>query len=189
MENNSLNAIKLGDLSRSSHAYGDDYLAELHRIINRYSVPEKRILLEWGMGNSTKFFLENRDLLLLSQIYSLDHSEEYYETLLADLPHFNEFHSFCIDLMGPKKSDRDTDLNFANFPLSLSKKFDVIYIDGRRRLECAFVAAHLCHPGSIVILHDYRRERYQCVKLLYDVLEDGSQFRVMKLKSAVFHLL
>jgi hypothetical protein len=31
-----------------------------------------------------------------------------------------------------------------------------------------------------VALHDYRRARYQPVRALYDVIEDGTQFRVMR---------
>jgi hypothetical protein len=44
----------------------------------------------------------------------------------------------------------------------------------------------LCHPDTIVVLHDYRRRRYQPVKALYEILEDGSQFRVMRLLPNVY---
>ena len=33
-----------------------------------------------------------------------------------------------------------------------------------------------CH----IVIHDYRRGRYQLVKALFDIVEDGPQFRVMK---------
>ena len=73
-------------------------------------------------------------------------------------------------------------MNYATFPLSIEARFDIIFIDGRRRMECAFTAAQLCRADTIVILHDYRRGRYQGVRFLFDIIEDGTQFRVMKLK-------
>ena len=44
------------------------------------------------------------------------------------------------------------------------------------------MATLLSHPDTIVVLHDYRRTRYQPMKALYEVIEDGSQFRVMRLR-------
>ena len=35
---------------------------------------------------------------------------------------------------------------------------------------------------GIVVLHDYRRRRYDMVRVLFDIVEDGSQFRVMRPK-------
>jgi hypothetical protein len=67
-------------------------------------------------------------------------------------------------------------------PARLRPPFDFIFIDGRRRLECALVASLLCHPDTVVVLHDYRRSRYQPVKVIYDIVEDGPQFRVMRLR-------
>jgi hypothetical protein len=86
----------------------------------------------------------------------------------------------AADLIGPKLSDRDPELNYAMLPLGWGRKFDFIYIDGRRRMECAMVATLVSHSGTIVILHDYRRARYQSVRLLFDIIEDGPQFRVMR---------
>lgn len=134
------------------------------------------------MGNSTQFLIEQREPLRLSALFSLDCAPDYFVALRQTLPNWDAFHPFCIDLMGPKASDRDPELNFATFPLSLDAQFDMIFIDGRRRMECALTAAQLCRPDTVVALHDYRRARYQGVRLLFDIVEDGTQFRVMKLK-------
>jgi hypothetical protein len=87
-------------------------------------------------------------------------------------------------MTAPCLTDRDEGLSYSTFPLSLGYKFDFIYIDGRRRLECALTAAIMCHPQTIVVLHDYRRTRHQSVKGLFDIVEDGPQFRVMRRKHA-----
>ena len=37
-------------------------------------------------------------------------------------------------------------------------------------MECAFIAATLCHVKTLVILHDYRRARYQSILALFHEL-------------------
>ena len=184
------NSVQFGATAgtRSSFSYGDDYLSELRRVITTYADDAARRLLEWGMGNSTQFFIENRSALGLVALYSLDHAPNYFAELLETLPKWENFHPFCVDLMGPKASDRDPEPNFATFPGSLNIKFDIVYIDGRRRMECALASAQFCHSRTIVVLHDYRRMRYQGVHLLFDIVEDGTQFRVMKLKPQLLAL-
>jgi len=174
---------------RSLESLGLDYLSELRRIITTYSLEKNRKCLEWGMGYSTRFFLENRETLFLNELYSLDHNEDYFHANIKKLPHWSHFHPILIDLIGLRNSDRDPEFNYSTIPQIFLKKFDIIYIDGRRRMECVFQSINLCHPGTIVIMHDYRRKRYENVNILYDILEDGLQFRVMKLKPKVFDLL
>jgi hypothetical protein len=178
------NTIQLDSFGiiRHSNAYGADYLSEFRRVITAFASPGPRKVLEWGMGNSTQFFIEERDAMGLGGLISIDHSAEYFAALLESLPKWDGFRPFCLDLVGPKISDRDPEFNYGTFPLSLNARFDIIFIDGRRRMECAYTAAQLCGPDTIVILHDYRRARYQGVCFLFDVVEDGSQFRCMKLK-------
>jgi hypothetical protein len=40
----------------------------------------------------------------------------------------------------------------------------------------------MSHHETIVALHDYRRTRYQPVTALFDIVEDGPQFRVLRPK-------
>jgi hypothetical protein len=140
------------------------------------------------MGNSTHFFIDQREALGLGALFSIDHAPDYFSALTQTLPRWEGFHSFCIDLRGPKQSDRDPELNFATYPLSFDTSFDIIFIDGRRRMECALTAAQLCRADTIVMLHDYRRARYQGVRVLFDIVEDGTQFRVMKLRRQLLAL-
>jgi hypothetical protein len=174
------NEIVIGGGVRSSRIYGDDYLTELRRVLQRYVKPVTRGYLEWGMGNTTLAILQMRDMLALDDFYSLDDNPAYFQEIMTQLPSWSGFHPVCVDLAGPSLNDRDEGLNYATWPLSVSRKFDFIFIDGRRRMECAFIASLLCHRDTIVMLHDYRRARYQPVKALFDIVEDGSQFRVMR---------
>ncbi|UVK52694.1 hypothetical protein DBIPINDM_006100 [Mesorhizobium sp. AR02] len=174
------NKLTLGGVVRSSHAYGADYLSEFQRILLQHVKPGTRAYLEWGMGHTTLAILELRDRLAIDNLFSIDDSQPFLDQLLPQLPQWSGFHPICLDLQGSKFGDRDPELNYSTWPLSLKRKFDFIFIDGRRRMECAFMATLLCHAETIVMLHDYRRARYQPIKALYDIVEDGNQFRVMR---------
>lgn len=52
-------------------------------------------------------------------------------------------------------------------------------------MECAFIAMLLCHEKTIVVVHDYRRLRYQPILALFDLIEDGREFRVLKSRPSV----
>lgn len=181
------NTIQIDSLGgeRRSDAYGEDYIGEFVRVISAYSPMRPLSVLEWGMGNSTRFFIDERETLNISSLHSIDHAPEYFNALRSTLPAWNGFHSYCLDLMGTKNSDRDPELNYSSFPLLIRKNFDLIFIDGRRRMECALTAAQLCAEDTLVILHDYRRARYQSVRYLFDIIEDGTQFRAMKIKKGL----
>jgi hypothetical protein len=170
---------------RSSDSWGLDYLSELRRILNEYVKPKTRAFLEWGTGNSTHAIIQWHDTLRVDRFYSIDHNEAYVTQLLPQFPKWDGFHPIIAHPIGPKASDRDQGLNYSTIPLTLESQFDFIFIDGRRRLECAFVASLLCHLDTVVVLHDYRRRRYEPMRAIYDVLEDGSQFRVMRLRRGI----
>ncbi|THD64226.1 MAG: hypothetical protein E7813_16905 [Bradyrhizobium sp.] len=169
--------------TRPDDCYGSDYLSELRRILLRYVKPRTRAYLEWGVGLSTMAILQWRKELSLDRFFSLDDNKPYMAELLPQLPDWSGFRPFTIDLRGTAESDRDAGLNYSTLPLSFGTKFDFIFIDGRRRMECAFVASLLCHRHTIVVLHDYRRTRYQPILTLFKIVEDGPQFRVMRLRN------
>jgi hypothetical protein len=47
----------------------------------------------------------------------------------------------------------------------------------------------IARPTSIVVIHDYRRTRYQPVLALFELIEDGQQFRVLKPRVDVIEAL
>ena len=174
------NTIEYKGAARSSHAYGTNYLDELVRVITQYVRPVTGNYLEWGAGNTTLAIAALRQELGIERLDTIDDDPDYLEAIRAQVAPWPGFAVHPADLTGPKRSDRDPEFNYASLPLAWMRQFDFIYIDGRRRMECAMVAALVSHPQTVVVLHDYRRARYQSVRLLFDVIEDGSQFRVMR---------
>jgi hypothetical protein len=175
-----------GHAQTSSEAFSPDYLTELHRVLTEYVKPVTRTYLEWGAGHTTFSILRTRESLTLDDFFCIDDNQAYLDEVVRRLPAWSGFHPVCLDLMGPKLNDRDPELNYSTWPLSLNRTFDFIFIDGRRRMECAFIASLLCHSETVVVLHDYRRLRYQPIKALYDILEDGTQFRVMRRRKDLY---
>ena len=63
--------------------------------------------------------------------------------------------------------------------------FDVIFIDGRARIECAKICNEISHENTIIFIHDFR-SRYENYKLVLDHLtlisevEDMAMFKIKK---------
>ncbi len=172
--------LEMANKSLGSRRYGDDYLAEFRRIILTHVRPVTGQFLEWGAGNTSLALAKRRQELGVRRLVSIDDNEEYLDAVRKQLAGWAGFEAHCMDLRGPKASNRDPEPNYATLPLTWDREFDFIYIDGRRRLECALGAAIISRPHTVVALHDYRRARYQPVKALFEIIEDGPQFRVMR---------
>ena len=166
--------------------FGLDFLPELARVVDSYAGTAPA-MLEWGAGLST---------LLLAEIagrrggtfISVDHNEDYARSVVSRIHPPATVRSLAFDLTGPKLGQADPGLNYTNAPAALGLDFGFILVDGRRRLECLFMAFALSGPDTVVALHDYRRARYQAALVLFDVIEDGPQFRVLRAKPGLLAL-
>lgn len=165
---------------RTSESFGPGFLPELASLVERY-VPTGTSFLEWGSGLSTQLLAEVVDRRG-GTLVSVEQNAEYAKAVLAQVRSPHVVQSIIADLTGPKLSQEDTGLSYSTCPLGLGRGFEFILIDGRRRVECALTAFILSAPHTIVALHDYRRTRYQSVSVLFDVLEDGPHFRVLRAK-------
>lgn len=160
--------------------YGDDYISEFNRILRTYVTMTTGNLLEWGAGHTTAALVEFCDENACKLLVSVDHNGKYLESVAQPFRSRSYFQAKLLSEAGPCVNDRDQGSNYSSYPLSLGVKFDFVYIDGRRRVECAFITSLLSHARTIVVLHDYRRARYQAVCTLYEDIETGPQFRVMR---------
>jgi hypothetical protein len=160
--------------------WGPDYLPDFERLLRANFPGPTGNVLEWGAGFSTRAALPILRETGCKLFLCIDHNAEYLDRMLRELDAADFFTATCQSLVGPREGQVDPESNYSTYPLSLGCKFDFIYIDGRRRMECAFIAALLSHATTTVVLHDYRRGRYQPIVALFDVIEDGGQFRVMR---------
>ncbi len=167
----------------AAEAFGEDYIIEFRRIVDTYASTAKRFL-EWGSGHTTLELIRIIEERGGCEFFiTIDDSPAYVKELLKNIrARPSWFHVVLDSRDGPRNSDRDPEPAYSTRPLIFGRPFDFIFIDGRRRMECALTASVLSKANTLVVLHDYRRGRYQVVKALFDIIEDGTQFRVMKVR-------
>ena len=166
------------------------YASEFRRVLSTYLIGGAENILEWGSGLTTQILAAHaQNLPAVKLLLTIDDKAEYQQAIFAQRARPPFLREIALDLTGPRNSDRDPEFAYSTYPLSLGCKFDFIFIDGRRRMECAFIASLLCHQRTVVAIHDYRRTRYQPILALFDVVEDGTEFRVLRLRPSVMTAL
>lgn len=159
------------------------YIAEFHRVLETYAAGVRSIL-EWGSGLTTQMLAEYASHLPdFELLLTIDSNAPYQEAIFAARERPAFLKEVALDLVGPQSLAPE--LPYSTYPLGLGRKFDLIFIDGRRRMECAFIAALLCHDKTVIVVHDYRRARYQPILALFDLVEDGKEFRVLRPRPSI----
>src|SRR5438309_1107862 len=125
--------IQMNFLDQLSGRYGSDYEAGLRTIARRVA-RQNVAVLEFGAGESTRVWA-SEFAAFEPFIISIDHEKEYLKEVAASLPDA-KIHFRWLELEGPQESQSDQYLTYSTYPSGLNRQFDLIYIDGRRRLEC-----------------------------------------------------
>jgi len=99
-------------------------------------------VLEWGAGSSTIWFPNNTTI---KSWLAIEHNEKYIEYLKDKV-------SDKVEL-----SLRTTHHSYLDV---ISRRFDLILIDGLYRDECLERAFDLLNPRGIILLHDAGRKAY-----------------------------
>lgn len=128
-----------------------------------------KFILEWGTGNSTKMML---DECPYAEIHTIEHDYNWYIKWRRHYEGIENIHSYSIPL----------NRNYTLAPLAFEHrgKFDLIFIDGRRRVECMQTAKAVMSNTGVIILHDSERERYNEGKALFTIIEESDSTAVMK---------
>lgn len=120
-------------------------------------------ILEYGPGRSTEIMLEECS----AEITSVEHHHNWYRKTKAKYP---------IDLIYKPliredgRCERDCGYATAGFD---NAPYDLIFIDGRRRVECVFVALQVLNEGGVIFLHDANRKNYrQVIDKYIDIIEE-----------------
>ena len=160
------------------------YVSEFKRVLETWCKDDARNIIEWGSGLTTQILADHAMRLPAVDLFlSIDSNAAYQSAIFADRETPDFLTTVTPDLTGPQS--HAPELAYSTYPLKYGRKFDLIFIDGRRRMECAFISMLLSHEKTIVVIHDYRRLRYQPILTLFDVIEDGPEFRVLKPRPSV----
>ncbi|MCG7392446.1 class I SAM-dependent methyltransferase [Microvirga sp. ACRRW] len=157
--------------------YGETFGEELQTLARSVAKPGIS-MLGFGAGESTRLLAEIADEYEGSLISLDNHKEHLISVAQSVQSHRVAFRWF--DLEGPSESQADPEYAYGSYPLGLARKFDFIFVDGRRRVECALTAALVAAPGAIVVVNDHARARYTAMQNLFETQEVVGQFRVFR---------
>ncbi len=137
-------------------------------------------ILEWGSGNSTIYFskyMKSNDVNF--KWHAIENYIPWHQKVCTMIKDNQLDDVITLHLMNQtceerKEVQEKLDLSeYVNYPASLGKKFDFIFVDARRRTECLALANKLLAPGGVVLLHDAERE--DCIPL-FKLFKDGGKY-------------
>lgn len=130
-------------------------------------------VLEWGSGYSTKYFtdfLTKRDIKFTWE--SIEYDIRWYVTLIKEKLRPNvRIHLFDQEILriDDMRALKRFQMNeYVKFPTRLGKKYDFIFIDGRKRVRCMRQSLGLLKEGGVILLDDAHRVKYKEGINLYD---------------------
>lgn len=102
-------------------------------------------MFEFGSGNSTKYFRAK-----VGSILSVEHDREWFNHLIEETQH-----------IGVLFQPLDSTENYERSAMTSGKKFNLIVVDGRRRVNCIFNSINALTSDGVFILDDSEREEYK----------------------------
>lgn len=129
---------------------------------------KKMEVLEWGSGTSTIAIAKR-----VKEVLTIEHDRSYFKLLESqNIPNVKAYH---VMRNSEEKRGNDGTLenyrDYVNLPKVFKRKFDLIFIDGRARVECAKVAVDLLKPNGVILIHDYRNPNPSCDRPEYREVE------------------
>jgi len=106
-------------------------------------VPAGLSILEYGSGNSTLWWSKRA-----SRVVAVEHDSEFHARLASRLP------GNVVSILAPDSPDGV----YEQAPARFGRVFDVIVIDGARRVECACACLAFLNPQGVIIFDNADRK-------------------------------
>ena len=130
------------------------WMTEKEESFLRENLKSNQKILEWGCGTSTIEFAKT-----VKEVHSIEHNEDWYDNINSKISNTNVNLYLCEpDNEYVEGGHCETLQQFETYikkPLELGK-FDLIFIDGRARIECAKICKDISHKDTLIFIHDYR---------------------------------
>lgn len=119
-------------------------------------------VLEWGSGGSTVHFTRFLRSKGVSYTWtSIEYNRDWYERISGIVKDDKNIKLTLFDVGNTELKQRYIPMDeYVAYPRMLGVKYDVIFVDGRKRRRCLLEASKLLRPKGIVLLHDARRTYY-----------------------------
>lgn len=102
-------------------------------------------IFEYGSGSSTLFYAKH-----VKEVVSVEHDEEWYNKIVTGKPENAEMIFSKLEKNGA----------YANKAANLGRKFDIIIVDGRDRVNCCINSISALSDKGVVVLDDSERNKY-----------------------------
>jgi predicted O-methyltransferase YrrM len=119
-------------------------------------------VLEWGSGGSTVYFTRFlRNHSIPYSWTSLEYNARWARDVERELAGDSDTTVVLIDVGNDRVLQRYTEMEeYIAYPRTTGKKFDFVFIDGRKRRRCLLEALHLLNENGVALLHDAERRYY-----------------------------
>lgn len=101
-------------------------------------------VFEYGSGNSTMWWAKRT-----GQVVSIEYNEKWYKHIKDQLSKNSEI------IFQPVGKE------YVELILEQKRKFDIIMIDGRRRVDCAKIASKVLKDDGVIIWDNTNRDKYK----------------------------
>jgi hypothetical protein len=102
-------------------------------------------LFEFGSGYSTCFYAK-----LVRSVASVEYDESWFQNVKKNIPK-------NVELIYKEK---DTDGEYCRTIGSTDKKYDIVIVDGRDRVNCVKQSIEVLSAKGVILLDDSHREKY-----------------------------
>ncbi len=102
-------------------------------------------LFEFGAGNSTMYYSSK-----VKKVVSVEHDQKYYKILQDKVPANVELFFCGLEYGG----------EYSKWSERMKKKYDLIIIDGRDRVNCLLGSVNSLTESGVIVLDDSERESY-----------------------------
>jgi len=128
-------------------------------------------VFEWGVGRSTVYYPSYlRAIGREFEWYAVDHSTVWYErvkdrVVAEGLQRYvqvscAEVPDACWRRCPSASPEADRAARYIEYPRTLDRSFDVVFVDGRFRRRCLLQAREVLEPHGVAVLHDAQRAYY-----------------------------
>ncbi|KHK00136.1 hypothetical protein [Desulfovibrio sp. TomC] len=159
--------------------YSNNYLIELNSLIQKHA-PDATNFLEWGSGETTNLLCDIARTRKLPMVMSLDDDLKKQTNVAENIANYKFLHFRQLEIESESVIGGDQFLSYSSYPFFLKLDFDVILINGKRRMECLLTATQIVSNGGIVVLSDWRRRRYDIAQNILTTIEEGDNFLILK---------
>jgi hypothetical protein len=92
------------------------------------------------------------------EVWCVEHDKRFWEKLQEDLAGRGGWTGVRLEAC---RRDSDYATMAIRWAAGADGKFDLAFVDGRRRVECVLAARLAVRAGGVIILHDWKRWNYQ----------------------------